>query len=709
MRRIFILQLFLWFSTIALAQDKLFIPEEISTNRKLYPSGLNNLQWRGNSDQFTWQDSKSLITGNTGSESVDTLMKIDELNSFLNGFEVEELKRFPWIQWESETIFSFSTGNTWFEYNTTGKTLKQRFSIAENADNAETAPGNNHIAYTIDNNLFINDGKSAIAVTSDENKGIVNGQTVHRNEFGINKGTFWSPAGNLLAFYRMDESMVTEYPLVDVTERVAKANPIRYPMAGMTSHEVTVGIFNPTTKGTVFIETGRPADQYLTNISWSPDEKSVFIALLNRDQNHMKLNEYNVADGKFIRTLFEEKNERYIEPLHPMVFLPGGDGKFIWQSQRDGYNHLYLYNRDGSLIKQLTSGKWVVTGMLNFDLHAKGLFYTSTQVSPLQDQLYYLELKSGQSTRLTTDQGVHSPVIRADGKYFTTRFSNPEIASQTRLISVQGKLNRVIHEDINPIKDYKTGEVSIVMLKADDGSDLYARLTKPAGFDPVKKYPVLVYVYGGPHAQLVTGDWLNGGGLFDQYLAQKGYIVFTLDNRGSANRGFEFESCIHRNLGVLEMADQMKGVEYLTSQAWVDASRIGVDGWSYGGFMTLTLKLNHPEIFKVATCGGPVTDWKYYEVMYGERYMDTPEQNPEGYKNACLLDNVDKLEGKLMILHGGQDNTVVWQNSLQFLIKCIEQKKQVDYFVYPTHEHNVRGIDRAHMYRKLAEYFDQNL
>lgn len=709
MKRILFLQLILWISTIAIAQDKLFVPEEITTNRKLYPSGLSNLQWQGNSEQFTWQNATALIAGRTDNETVDTLMKTGDLNAHLKSLGKEELKRFPMIQWESETAFSFNTGTDWFVYNTAEKTLKQRFSLPEKAGNAEAAPGNKYIAYTIDNNLFVSDGNTGIAVTKDENKGIVNGQTVHRNEFGISKGTFWSPSGNLLAFYRMDETMVTEYPLVDVTGRIAKANPIRYPMAGMTSHEVTVGIFNPANGSTTFIETGKPAEQYLTNIAWSPDEKSLFIAVLNRDQNHMKLNEYDVAGGKFILTLFEEKNDRYVEPQHPMVFVPGGNGQFIWQSQRDGFNHLYLYNRDGSLAKKLTSGNWVVTEMIGFDLNSKGLFYTSTAVSPLQDQLYYLELKSGKSRRMTTDEGVHSPVVRADGKYFLSRCSNPQVASRTRLISFSGKLNRVIHEDINPIRDYKTGEVSIVMLKADDGNDLYARLTKPTDFDPAMKYPVLVYVYGGPHAQLVTGGWLNGGGLFDHYLAQKGYVVFTLDNRGSANRGFEFESCIHRNLGVKEMADQLKGVDFLKSQPWVDASRIGVDGWSYGGFMTLTLKLNHPEIFKVATCGGPVTDWKYYEVMYGERYMDTPEQNPEGYKNASLLDKVDKLDGKLMIIHGAQDNTVVWQNSLQFLIKCIEKQKQVDYFVYPTHEHNVRGLDRAHMFRKLAEYFDQNL
>ncbi len=709
MSRLILIQLFLWLSIFATAQDKLFVPEEIASNRKLYPSGLSNLQWQGNSDQFTWQDAKALIAGKTNSESVDTLMKLAALNNQLKELGKEELKRFPFIEWKNETVFSFSTGTEWFVYNNAEKSLKQTFSLPEKAENAESAPGNRYMAYTIDNNLYVSDGKTETAITKDENKGIVNGQTVHRNEFGISKGTFWSPAGNLLAFYRMDETMVTEYPLVDVTERIAVVKNIRYPMAGMTSHEVTVGIYNPSTNETLFIETGKPADQYLTNIAWSPDEKSIFIAVLNRDQNHMKLNEYEVASGKFIHTLFEEKNDRYVEPLHPMVFVPGSDGKFIWQSQRDGYNHLYLYNRDGSLVKQLTKGNWIVNEMIGFDQNSKGIFYTSTAASPLQDQLYYVDMKSGKSTRLTSEEGVQSPIVRTDGKYFLTRCSNPQVASRTRLISFSGKLNRVIHEDVNPLKEYKTANVSIVMLKADDGTDLYARLTKPSDLDPSKKYPVIVYVYGGPHAQLVTGDWLNGGGLFDHYLAQKGYIVFTLDNRGSAGRGFEFESCIHRNLGVLEMADQLKGVDYLKSLPYVDASRIGVDGWSYGGFMTLTLKLNHPEIFKVATCGGPVTDWKYYEIMYGERYMDTPEENPKGYENASLLNKVDKLEGKLMIIHGAQDNTVVWQNSLQFLNKCIELKKQVDYFVYPTHDHNVRGLDRAHLYRKLAEYYDQNL
>lgn len=709
MKRIILFYLFLILSVAASAQEKLLNPEDIATRRELYPGGLMNLQWMGNSDAFTWQVSNALLSRNLKSKQADTLMKTAELNQLLTAIGKSEVKRFPWISWIDAASFTFSTGTEWFLCSPATKKLTQVFSVPENAENTDAASGNNYLAYTIDNNLYVTDGKSQLSVTKDDNKGIVNGQTVHRNEFGISKGTFWSPKGDLLAFYRKDETMVAEYPLVDVTSRIATANFIRYPMAGMTSHEVTVGVYNPLTGETVFMETGLPADQFLTNIAWSPDEKSLFIAVLNRDQNHMWLNEYDVETGKYIRTLFEEKNDRYVEPLHPMVFVPDGNGNFIWQSQRDGFNHLYLYNRDGILIKQLTRGDWVVTAFRGFDLNSRGFFYSSTEVSPLQDQLYYLDLKSGKISRLTKDEGVHNPVIRTDGKYFLTRFSNPHMASETKVIAVSGKFSAEINTDQNPLKDYKLGETSVFTLKADNGDDLYCRMIKPTDFDPDKKYPVIVYVYGGPHAQLVTGDWLNGASLFMHYMAEKGYILFTLDNHGSSNRGFEFESIIHRNLGVHEMADQMKGIEYLKALPFVDTTRIGVDGWSYGGFMTITLKLNHPEVFKVATAGGPVIDWKYYEVMYGERYMDTPEENPEGYEHASLLNQAGKLQGKLLIIHGGQDNTVVWQNSLQFLNKCIELKKQVDYFVYPNHEHNVRGIDRAHLYRKLAEYYDQNL
>lgn len=692
-----------------LAQDRMLVPEEIMSNRNLYPGSLSNLQWKGNSGFYTWQDGNNLLQGNLKNETTDTLLKVSDFSEILEKSGIKPVKRLPTFSWKDETTLSFSTGNGYFDYNTAGKQLIAWNSIDSLAENADPAPETRYIAYTVENNLYIATGRGRIAVTRDADKGIVNGQSVHRNEFGINKGTFWSPRGRLLAFYRMDETMVTGYPLVDVTERIALTSEIRYPMAGMKSHHVTLGIFSPETGNTVFVKTGIPEEQYLTNIAWSPDEKHIYIAVLNRDQNHMWLNKYDAVTGDFIRTLIEEKNDRYVEPLNPMTFLPGNPDMFIWQSQRDGFNHLYLYDTNGKLIRQLTKGPWVVTGLPGFDASRKGLFYTSTAASPLENRLYYLEFSSGKSTLLTEQKGTHNVSIRADGKFFISRYSNLETPARIYAGDMKGREVKSLFTSPDPLKEYLLGETSIFTLKADDGTDLWCRMIKPASFDPAKKYPVFIYVYGGPHAQLITESWLGGAGHFLNYMAQQGYVVFTLDNRGSANRGFEFESTIHRRLGVVEMADQMKGVEYLKSLPFVDSTRIGVDGWSYGGFMAITLKLKNPGVFRVATAGGPVTDWKYYEVMYGERYMDTPEQNPDGYSEACLMNHIGKLEGKLMIIHGALDNTVVWQHSLQFVKTAIEQQKQLDYFIYPTHEHNVRGIDRAHLFRKLATYYKENL
>jgi len=699
--------------TFALAQDKMLVPEEMMSNRKLFPTTLTNIKWQGNTGFYTWQVPNAILSGHVNNDQKDTLINLNKFNELLTVAGKEPVKRIPAINWLDETTMQFSIGNDYYsltlDKSWKNGALSMNHSLPADAANADAAPVTGYMAYTIENGLFISDGTRQITVADDQNKGIVFGQTVHRNEFGISNGTFWSPSGNMLAFYRMDESMVTEYPLVDITARLAELNNIRYPMAGMTSHQVTVGVYNINNGQTVYLKTGEPKEQYLTNIAWSPNQQYIYIAVLNRDQNHLKFNQYDVNTGNFIKTLFEEKNDRYVEPLNPMLFIPGNNEQFIWQSQCDGFNHLYLYDTNGKLIKQLTSGNWMVTGISGFDETSKGLFFTSSEASPIGENLYYLNLKTGKHQQLTSARGTHRPVIRPDGKYFITTYSNLETPSVTLLVEVKTNKVKELNRSANPLSEYALGETSIFTLKAaDNQTDLYCRLIKPAHFDATKKYPVFIYVYGGPHAQLVTDTWMSGG-LFLQYMAQKGYVVFTMDNRGSANRGFGFESVIHRNVGQAEMADQMKGVEYLRSLPYVDTDRIGVDGWSYGGFMTVNMKLTYPDIFKVASAGGPVCDWKYYEVMYGERYMDTPEQNPEGYKAASLIERADKLKGKLLIIHGGIDNTVVWQQSLAFVKACIDNKKQLDYFVYPTHEHNVGGIDRAHLFRKISEYFDANL
>jgi dipeptidyl-peptidase-4 len=348
--------------------------------------------------------------------------------------------------------------------------------------------------------------------------------------------------------------------------------------------------------------------------------------------------------------------------------------------------------------------------MLGFDAKEKTLFIEATIDDPLQNNICKVEVKSGKTERLSTETGVHGGTLSPDATYILDRWSANEVPGKVDLISSNGKNIRTIFKSEDPLKDYNLGENKLVALKTKDGKyDLFGRLILPNDFDPAKKYPVVVYVYGGPHSQLVTKGWQNQARWWQYYMASRGYIAFTLDNRGTSNRGRAFETAIHRNLGVLETEDQMQGIEYLLSLPYVDADRIGVHGWSYGGFMTLNLKLKHPEIFKVAAAGGPVVDWNMYEIMYGERYMDMPQENPEGYKNSDMTNYVENLDGKLMLIHGVQDATVVMQHSMKFLRECVKQNKQVDFFAYPIHEHNVRGKDRVHLMEKVSRYFFENL
>ncbi|MEN8122530.1 MAG: DPP IV N-terminal domain-containing protein, partial [Bacteroidota bacterium] len=611
--------------------------------------------------------------------------------------------------YNNETI-SFYNKAYHVVYNVTTSKVEFYNTTDDRAENFSFSKENNSVAYTIENNLYVADKNDAIYITKDTDKGIVNGNPyVHRQEFGIDKGIFWSSKGNFMAFYRKNENMVADYPLVDVTTRIATQNNTKYPMAGETSEQVTLGVYNVKEGGTVFMKTKKD-DHYLTRISWDPSEKFVYIAELNRGQNHMKLNKYDVNSGEFIQTLFEEKHPKYVEPEHDMVFLKTKPNQFLWFSERDGYNHLYLYNTSGKVIKQITKGNWVVTEFLGFDAKERNIFIQATKESPIERHIYKVNLKSGKMLRLTKEKGTHNAQFNASKTYFVDSYSSTTVPRKVNIVDANGKQVQNILTAANPLKDYKLGEMNIGTLKAADGkTDLYYRMIKPVDFDPNKKYPVVVYVYGGPHSQLVSDTWLGGTGHWAYYMAQKGYIMFTLDNHGTDYRGFEFENVIHRQLGQIEMLDQMKGIEYLKSLPYVDQERIGVDGWSYGGFMTISLMTNYPETFKVGAAGGPVIDWKYYEVMYGERYMDTPQENPEGYEKTSLLGQADKLKGRLLIIHGAVDSTVVWQNSLTFVEECVKKGVQLDYFVYPGHEHNVRGKDRVHLMEKITRYFDDFL
>jgi dipeptidyl-peptidase-4 len=567
------------------------------------------------------------------------------------------------------------------------------------------------VAFLKDNNLFVAtaDGTEH-QLSSDGSREIVYGQSVHRDEFGIYKGTFWSPDGQQLAFYRMDQSMVADYPQVNTFEREATLAPDKYPMAGMTSHKVTIGIFSLQTGQTTYLDLGDPTDRYFTNIAWAPDGKTLYLYELNRDQNHTTLDAYDTATGRKLKTLREESSDKYVEPLHPITFLPWDDSKFIYWSWKDGYKHLYLMDIEGKELGQLTSGKWVVKELVGFCSATKSAIIITKEAGDLQRNIYSLNIKTKKRTLLDNGRGCHSAQLSADGRYLIDTWQEPNVPRACAVTDTKtGKqsLRRTASDPwegwYQPIFEQGT------ILAADGETTLYWRMVKPMDFDPSKKYPTVVYVYGGPHAHNVEASWHWGSRSWETYMAQKGYILFILDNRGSEDRGRDFEQVTFRHLGQEEMKDQIQGVEFLKTLPYVDATRLGVHGWSYGGFMTTSLMTTYPDVFKVGVAGGPVIDWKWYEVMYGERYMDTPQQNPEGYEQTSCIGKAKNLKGKLQIIIGMNDPTCVPQHSLQFLNACAEAGTQPDFFVYPGEGHNMAGHKSVHLHERITQYFEDYL
>ena len=562
-----------------------------------------------------------------------------------------------------------------------------------------------------DRQLYVTDTDGIrTKLTNDGSHDIVYGQAVHRNEFGIDGGLFWSPDKQRLAFYRMDQSMVADYPQVDITTRIAKHMPDKYPMAGETSHKVMVGVYDLTTKDIKYLDAGNPTDRYFTNIAWSPDSHIIYMYELNREQNDCRLTSYDVTTGKLLKELYSIHNYKYVEPLHPITFLPWDASKFIVQSQRDGYNHLYLYNKDGMMLRQLTSGEWVVMEVIGFNEKARQIIIASNEASPIQRNLYAVDIKSGKRIPLDNGRGWHSGKLSPRGRMLLDSYSEPDVPRKIVATDTQTRKSKELFSATNPWEGYNVPTYECGTIKSADGkTDLYYRMVKPFDFNPHKKYPTVVYVYGGPHAHNVDARWHYGSRSWETYMAQKGYLLFILDNRGSENRGLEFEQITFRQLGKVEMQDQMQGVAFLKSLPYVDQNRMGVHGWSFGGFMTISLMTDYPDVFKVGVAGGPVIDWKWYEVMYGERYMDTPQTNPEGYEKTSLIAKAKELKGKLQIITGYNDDTVVPQHCLSFLAACIEAGTQPDFFVYPGEPHNMRGHSSVHLHERITQYFEDYL
>ena len=702
------------FFTPMSAQDKLFSLEDLNfggTNYyKMQPKNMY-LTWWGEKLVNTDVEECYLIDTKTGKK--DLLFTLDNINTWAGSDDVKFVRHlmnatFPY---PDKPIVAVGNRKAFILVDFEAKKIVWQDSISGQTAN-EWNPQSRATAYVENHQLFVTDadGKKH-QLSTDGSREIVYGQSVHRNEFGIDKGTFWSPDGNKLAFYRMDQSMVADYPQVDIFPREATYEPDKYPMAGMTSHKVTVGVYDLKTDKTVYLQAGDPTDRYFTNIAWSPDSKTVYMLELNRGQNDCRLVSYDAVSGKKIAELYRETSDKYVEPQNPIQFLPWDATKFILQSQKDGYNHLYLFDQSGKELKQITKGEWVVMEVLGFNKKQKTVIIKANKEHPLHHRLYSVNM-NGAIKQLETVDGVHNAVLSPSGNFLIDRFSTP---TRPRVIDVVDINQKTPHhtnllEADDPWAGYQQPIFECGSIKAADGvTDLYYRMVKPADFNPEKKYPTVVYVYGGPHANNVQASWHWASRSWETYMAQKGYIIFILDNRGSQYRGRDFEQATFHQLGQIEMQDQMKGVEFLRTQPYVDMNRLGVHGWSYGGFMTISLMTNYPDVFKVGVAGGPVIDWKWYEVMYGERYMGTPENNPEGYAKTSLLAKAKNLKGKLQIITGYNDPTVVPQHCLSFLDACIKAGTQPDFFAYPGEPHNMRGHASVHLHERITQYFEDYL
>ena len=678
----------------------------LQQNRAFRADKLEGFQWIPNTNKYVFytENFAKMMMASTNNSEATEYIRLADINTVLK----TNIKSFSGVDWIDTNTLLIKEKGIYYVYIVESKLGTKIHETNETDENQTFDKKRQNLAFTEKNNLYyytIN--REKIAVTNESNEAIVSGQFIARNEFGINNGIFWSPKSNYLAFYQKNQTEVADYPILDINVTPGKLETIKYPMIGQKSEKPRVGIYNLAEQKTIFITPKGNADDYLTNLAWSPDEKYILIAELNRGQNDMNLNLYDAKTGAFVRTLLNEKNNNWVEPEHEAFFPNEKSNNFVWFSEKDGFQNLYYYTIEGKLIKQLTANKFPVREIVSTNPAAGEIYFKATGENPTNMLVYKVDLK-GKQTLITKDQGVHSVSISSNYNWFFDEFSNHSTPSKSLLYNKNGKATSLL-ESKNKYKDYEIGSAEIKTIKAADGStDLYTRLIKPSNFDSSKKYPVLVYVYGGPHAQMITNTYLDGANLWMYWMAEQGYLVFTVDNRGSDNRGFAFESVIHGRLGVNEMDDQMKGVDYLKSLPFVDSNRLAVHGWSFGGFMTTSLMLRKPDIFKVGVAGGPVTDWKYYEIMYGERYMDTPFENQKGFDESSTLNYVKDLKGKLLLIHGTSDDVVVMQNNFALIKKFIEVQKQVDFFAYPMHKHNVLGKDRVHLMTKVLNYVIEN-
>jgi len=617
----------------------------------------------------------------------------------------------------AETAVLINWANDLFYYEFGSDRAVRLTSTPEPEVGEGFSPDGRMIGFVRENNLYVEDlsmQRRERALTRDGSAKILNGRLdwVYQEEL-YGRGNFgaywWSPDSTTIAFIRFDETPVPEFTVVDHIPTYQNVEVTSYPKAGAPNPIVKLGVVNASGGDIRWVDTYKyqPADFLLSRVAWSPDSKNVVFQAQNREQTFLDVNFADARDGKST-TIIHESSKAWVAINENPIWLK--DGTFLWASERNGWEHLYHYSADGKLLRQVTDGKWEIGSIEGVDEESGFVYFSATKDSHIAANGYRIKLDGTGMTRLTTSEGSHRMDVSPAYNYYFDSRSDLNTPAQVRLFDAAGKLVRVISENkVDALNQYKLGKAELLQVKTRDGFVMEAMMIKPPDFDPSKKYPVMSFTYAGPHAPQVRNSWGATTYMWHQLLAQKGYIIWVCDNRTASGKGLESTWPVYKNFGELELRDIEDGLTWLKSQAYVDGSRIGIWGWSYGGFMT-SYALTHSESFKIGIAGGSVTDWRDYDSVYTERYMGTPQNNPEGYKKSAPQNAAKNLHGKLLLIHGAIDDNVHMQNTMQFVYELQKAGKQFELMLYPKQRHGVTDpLLLKHMRQMMTDFIVKNL
>ncbi|MBV9157540.1 MAG: S9 family peptidase [Acidobacteriaceae bacterium] len=672
--------------------------------------------WTPDGKLFLYEEKGSVYLYNVADRKSKEWFKAEDLEK---AEKKSERKEFGWqnrrvstnsYQWfpNSKDLLAAVNGEL-FVVHSGGKHDQITKADLEEED-PKLSPDGKQVLYRSHSNLYIMDihSKRTRQLTSDGSQTLLNGQLdwVYPEELDLGTATWWSPDSRRIAFFQFDVSHEFQYPQSDLLGERALSEPEKYPQAGTPNAQIKLGVISLDSGETRWMNVGETSNTLLARVAWLPDSSEVAVERLNRVQDNLDLLFCDLATGS-VHTVLHEQSKTWINTVDNLYFL-NSRPEFLWTSERSGFRHIYRYSNKGELLGQLTSGNWEVTTIAAVDEGKQRVYYTSTETSPLEWQLYSVAFSGGERSRLTKEGQTHLIHANPDGSNYLDSFSSLTRPMETALRSSAGEQIAILQPaDLKLLEEHDILPGEIVEVKASDGTILYGRLIKPAGFQPGTKYPAIVDVYGGPGVQSIHNRWY--GLALEQVYAHRGYVVWQLDNRGSNGRGHAFEEPIYRELGKQEVADQRLGVEHLIQMGFVDPDRIGITGWSYGGYMTIHSLLLAPDLFKVGVAGAPVTDWHNYDTIYTERYMGLPEKNKKGYDAASNVQNAAKLQGKLLIIHNLEDDNVLFQNTMQMVDALEKVDKQYFLQIYPLKTHSVSGSLRKPMYEAMTAFFDANL